>query len=219
MSELVSDFFTWLAALPPLWAYTAILVIAYGENLAPPIPGDMVVVFGGYLAGVGTLNLPMVVLLSTLGGAAGFMTMYLIGHRIGAALLEPGRARWLPKHKMRRAQKTVERWGYGVVVANRFLSGLRSVISLTVGMAHMRATPTALYATLSALVWTFLIAYMGYLAGENWEAVKGYLSAYGQVIMGVLVLLAVVLAVRYWRRRSAEAPSDPTPRNPNPSGA
>jgi len=204
-----------MSSLPAIWVYVTILVIAYGENLAPPIPGDMVVVFGGYLAGLGQLSLLTVVVLATIGGALGFMTMYAIGHRVGERLLEPGRARWIPRAKVQKARQTIRRWGYGVVVANRFLSGLRSVISLTVGMAHMKPGRTAIYATLSAAVWTALIAYMGHLAGENWEAVKGYLSTYGRIIMGLIALFAVVLIVRAYRKRGGglraeeEAPTEP----------
>ena len=53
MADLVSEFVTWMEALPPLWAYCIVFLIAYGENVVPPIPGDLIVVFGGYLAGRG----------------------------------------------------------------------------------------------------------------------------------------------------------------------
>ena len=56
MVELFSDFFNWLAALPPVWMYVMLFVIAYGENVMPPIPGDMVIVFGGYMAARGVLS-------------------------------------------------------------------------------------------------------------------------------------------------------------------
>ena len=71
MLDWFSDFFAWMGALPAVWAYATLLVIAYGENVVPPIPGDMVVVFGGYLAGVGQLNLARVLRGTTLGGARG----------------------------------------------------------------------------------------------------------------------------------------------------
>jgi membrane protein DedA with SNARE-associated domain len=201
MGDFFTQVFEWMAALSPMWAYTAILIIAYGENVAPPIPGDMVVVFGGYLVGLGKLNFAMVVLLSTLGGALGFMTMYAIGYRIGEAVLDPERLRWLPKDRIEKARVWVRRWGYGVVAANRFLSGLRSVISLTVGMSHMNPWKTAAYATLSAAVWTTLIAFLGYQVGENWEVVRAYLQVYGWVIGGLIVLFIAVQVYLAYRRR------------------
>ena len=203
MFELLGDIVRWMEQIPPIWAYVAILLVAYGENVLPPVPGDMIVVFGGYLVGVGKLSFPLVVALSTLGGALGFMTMYAIGHRIGEAVLDEHRVRWLPKKHIHRARVWLERWGYWLVAANRFLSGARSVISLTVGMARLDPARTAALATTSALVWTALIAYGGYELGENWPIIGEYLRAYGSAITLVGASLTAVFALRYylkWRR-------------------
>ncbi len=201
MVEILSDIVAWMEALPPAWAYLVILVVAYGENVVPPIPGDMVVVFGGYLVGMGQLDFWLVVLLSTLGGAAGFMTMYAIGYRIGNAVFDPSRLQWLPKQQIGRAEKWLRKWGYGVVLANRFLSGLRSVISLTVGIAHMHPLRTTLFATVSALAWTCVIAYAGYAVGDNWPLISFYLKQYGQAITGA-ILLGLVAYALHWALRA-----------------
>jgi membrane protein DedA with SNARE-associated domain len=202
MLDWFSNFFTWMQGLSPVWAYITLFLIAYGENVAPPIPGDMVVVFGGYLAGIGQLHLGVVIALSTVGGALGFMTMFAIGARLGRALLDPDRFRWLPREGIDRAQRWIRRYGYGVVAANRFLSGARSVISLTAGMAQMDTGRTFWWCTVSALVWTGLISYAGYAVGDNWEIVVTYLRAYGRIILTLLLIVGAVLLGRwYWRRR------------------
>jgi membrane protein DedA with SNARE-associated domain len=203
MLDWFSNFFTWMQGLSPVWAYATLLVIAYGENVAPPIPGDMVVVFGGYLAGLGQLHLGVVIVLSTIGGALGFMTMFAVGVRLGEAILDPDRYRWLPRDGIEKARRWLQRYGYGVVAANRFLSGARSVISLTAGMAQMDTWRTLFWCTVSAFVWTGLISYAGYAVGDNWELVVTYLRAYGRVILTLLLLAAAVLVGRwYWRQRS-----------------
>jgi len=205
-----SNFFVWMQGLSPVWAYLTLLIIAYGENVAPPIPGDMVVVFGGYLAGLGQLHLGVVILLSTIGGALGFMTMFVVGQRLGEALLDPDRFRWLPREGIGKAQRWLQRYGYGVVAANRFLSGARSVISLTAGMARMDPWRTAWWCTVSALAWTGLISYAGYAVGDNWELVVAYLRAYGRVVLGLIGVLAIGgLAYWYWRRRRVRPAAGP----------
>ncbi len=201
MEQFFTDLIDWMTGVPPLWAYLIILVIAYGENVLPPIPGDLVIVFGGYLVGLGTLDFFLVVLLATLGGALGFMTMYAVGARLGKAIHNPDRYRWLPKQYIFKAQAWMKRWGYGVVAANRFISGARSVISLTVGMAHMPAGRTAAFATLSAALWTVLITFAGYIVGENWEAVSVYLQRYGQVVMVLLIVVIGIQIIRSYRIR------------------
>lgn len=199
--EWFSNFFEWMEALSPVWAYLVLLVVAYGENVMPPIPGDMVVVFAGYLAGIGNLNLGVVVLLSTLGGAVGFMTVFAVGYRLGRDVLDPDRLRWLPRDGFGKARRWIHRYGYGVIAANRFLSGARSVISLTAGVAQMEPWRTAWWCTVSAFLWTGLISYAGYAVGENWEIVVVYLRAYGRVILLLLGAAAVAgLAYWYWQR-------------------
>ena len=208
MEQFFSDLIEWMTGVPALWAYLVLLVIAYGENVLPPIPGDLVIIFGGYLVGLGKFNYFLVVLLATLGGTLGFMTMYAVGAHVGRAVLDPGRYRWLPKPYISKVQAWMQRWGYGVVAANRFLSGARSVISLTVGMAHMPAGRTAAFATLSALVWTALITFAGYIVGENWEVVSVYLSRYGQVIIALMILFVAIQVMRSYRVRKKPIEGD-----------
>lgn len=207
MGDLLYDLIAWMTELPAVWAYGLILVVAYAENVVPPIPGDMIVVFGGYMAGLGRLDLAMVILLSTTGGALGFMTMYAAGARLGTAILNPDRFRWLPKRRILRVRERLQKWGYALVAANRFLSGLRSVISLSVGMAHRPAGPTALWATASALLWCGLLGLVGFYVGENWEVVGEYLRRYGAFVVAALVLFALVQFVLFLRSRQVdEAP-------------
>lgn len=207
MTEYVNDLVDWLDALPPLLTYTALFVIAYGENVVPPIPGDMAIVFGGYLVGVGQLNFVAVVVLATLGGVFGFMTMYAIGYRVGDAILDPNRLRWIPRDQVATARRWLDKYGYGLVAANRFLSGLRSVISLTVGIAHTVPWKTAVYATISAFVWTVLITYAGYAVGDNWQTVGAFLRDYGRVVVVLIVAAGIVQLVRwrYLKRRGSES--------------
>lgn len=214
MFDWFSDFFTWMQGLSAVWAYVTLLVIAYGENVAPPIPGDLVVVFGGYLAGTGKLHLGIVILLATVGGALGFMTVFALGYWFGQAVLDSDRFRWLPRDGVEKARRWLHQYGYGVIAANRFLSGARSVISLTAGMAQMGPWQSFLWCTVSALTWTGLISYAGYAVGDNWEVVGEYLQAYGRVVLALLVVVALgVLARWYWKRRQ-EGTSDSTTSDP-----
>jgi membrane protein DedA with SNARE-associated domain len=205
MENLFADLIEWMTGVTPLWAYLMIFVIAYGENVVPPIPGDLIVVFGGYLVGLGKLNFFLVVLMASVGGTVGFMTMYAVGAHVGRAILNPDRFRWLPKQYIFKAQEWLRQWGYGVVAANRFLSGARSVISLTVGMSHMSAWRTTAYATLSSVLWTALITYAGYIVGDNWEVVSVYLRRYGEVILALIIIFIVIQIVRAVRARRKPA--------------
>jgi len=209
MVDVLTDLATWMEGLPPELMYLMILMIAYVENVFPPIPGDMIVVFGGYLAGKSALMLSGVILFATIGGAAGFMTMFFVGGRIGTAIMQPNRFRWLPKDQIATSRRWLSRWGYGLIAVNRFLSGTRSVISLVAGMAKMRIRPVLIASTFSAAIWCALIAWLGYIVGDNWEIVGHYLAIYGKVVLWVMVVGIVLFAVyRLLRRKKALTDTD-----------
>lgn len=209
IGELFSDVSTWLEALSPFWTYVALFAIAYGENILPPVPGDVAVVFVGYLAGIGKVSLLVVIGLAALGGTLGFMTVYAVGRWLGRTVLESERYSWIPHAQVEKARAWLQRWGYGVVVANRFLTGARSVISLAVGMAQMDPWKTTACAALSAIVWVSLITYAGYAVGDNWEVVKDYLRTYSRVVLVLLGLVVLVQGGRLYFRYVGEEREDP----------
>ncbi|MCY3595793.1 MAG: DedA family protein [Bacteroidetes bacterium] len=191
MEQFFAELLERTTEVPVIWGYTLVFFIAWLENVFPPIPGDVLVVFAGYLAAIGPMAIFPVIAFSTLGGILGFMCMYYIGRYGGPRLLESRALRWLPSESVSRVQNWLQTWGYTVVAANRFLSGARTVIAFTVGMNRMPALPVGLLASLSAAVWVTLIAVLGYVVGDEWERVVDYLARYGRVI-SVLIFLFLV---------------------------
>ena len=52
----MESFLHYLQTLNPLLIYVVLFLIAFLENIFPPSPSDMVVVFGGSLAGLGIVG-------------------------------------------------------------------------------------------------------------------------------------------------------------------
>lgn len=202
MLDTAADFVTWLRGLPPGGIYAVLLAVSYGENLVPPIWGDTVIVLCGSLVGLGVLSLWPTIGVAALGGAAGFLTVYWAGHRMGEAIHDPTRLRWIPRAPVARAEEWLNRWGYGVVAANRFLAGGRAVIGLLAGASDLRWQPVAVWSTVSALAWSALLVWGGAVLGAEWERLLGWLATYGKVVTGLLVLTAFVLIARRRRRRT-----------------
>ena len=166
-----------------------------------------IVVFGGYMAGLSMLNPWTVILLASIGGTLGFMSMYAIGYRVGVGLLDENRFTWLPRRQILVVREKLKKRGFGLVAANRFLSGLRSVISLTVGMAHMSPAKTWFWSAVSSVVWCALLTWAGVIVGENWEVVSEYLKAWGGVVVAGIVVFTVIQILRYRRNRTSKRES------------
>ncbi|HLA63211.1 MAG TPA: VTT domain-containing protein [Rhodothermales bacterium] len=210
--ELLESIHGWLSSLPPGGVYLALFIIAYVENVVPPIPGDVAIVVAGMVAAAGAVSLPVLVALAAVAGALGFMSVYAVGKRLDAALLDPGRFRWLPKDDIRKAEGYVARYGYFVVAANRFMPGVRAVIGLSVGMSGLAPGRVAALATLSAAVWAALMGALGYALVDNREVLARLLGGVERVGTVLMALLAVGLAA--WlirtvrRRRGARSGAD-----------
>lgn len=194
----------WLQGLPPLGVYAALFFTAYIENVFPPAPSDVVMLFIATLAGMGTIGLVPAVAIATAGSVSGFMTAFWIGRRFGRRLVESNRLPFITEQALTKVDGWFEKYGYGVVIANRFLAGTRAVISFFTGMSRLRFLPTTLLCLLSALVWNSLIIWLGSLLGANWREGMVYLERYGQVVVAVLVVLALVWGVRRWLRYRRE---------------
>lgn len=199
--EFLQDFSNWMQALPPLGIYTTLFLVAYVENLIPPFPGDVNVLIGGYIVGLGLVGFAPALIVVSIGSALGFMTMYAVGKVLGDAVEDPQRLKWIPKGPVGSVKKWLQRWGYGVVAINRFLSGSRAVITLLAGASDLKPVRTALLALLSAAAWYALLLYGGYSVGANWESLIPYMRTYGRVIMAVLAVAAVVWGIRWHRKR------------------
>ena len=95
MGGLVPDFVAWLEGLPPVGVYAVLFAVSYFENLVPPIWGDTVIVLCGSLVGLGVLAFGPAVALAAAGGALGFLTVFWLGRRLGPAIHDPTRLRWI----------------------------------------------------------------------------------------------------------------------------
>jgi len=205
MEDVVTDLLQRTTEVPVIWGYLVVFAISWLENIVPPIPGDVLIVFAGYLAAVGPMSLFMVILLSTIGGTIGFMCMYYIGSYGGPKLFQLRTMRWVPSESVTRMSRWIHSRGYIIIAANRFLTGARTVISFTVGMNRLNVLPVSLLALLSSVLWVTLIAFLGYIVGHQWERVVDYLTRYGQLVSGVIILFIgwqVIKAVQRFRQKA-----------------
>lgn len=198
-----------LLRLPDAVIYVALFGAALLENVLPPTPGDAVVVFGGYLTGVGRLSVPFTFVGVTLGSWGGFMLYYALGRWLGHTGVQRWLARWTTPEALARGEHWVRRYGHWVVLANRMLPGARSVISLGAGFAGLPAPLVGVMALLSAALWNVLLVGGGYLIGEHWRRLLMALRVYNGAALIALSAVVAVLLVRWWRHRSRSPSRQP----------
>jgi len=201
MEEHLHRFIQALSQWNPAWAYGFLLLSAVLENLIPPVPGDTVVVFSAYLVGRGVLALWPVYLATCAGGTIGFLGMYYLGYKHGRAFFTGRKGRVFSQESMAQAEQWLARYGETLILVNRFMSGIRSVIAVSAGIGGMSWRKVAVYGFISMVVWNGLLLYAGLLVGQNWEGVVKVLEQYNRFFGLILIGVAVVVLRRWWRRR------------------
>lgn len=204
---------TYLTSLDPWAVYAVVAAIAFIENVFPPFPSDVLVVAAGSLAAAGRVDPWALVLVTTAGSTLGFMSMYAIGRWIGVHVIESGKVKFLPPDQVKKVEGWFRRYGYGVVVANRFLAGTRAVVSFFAGMSKLPILTSVALSFVSALIWNMILVQAGLALGSNWERIIIYLDAYGKTVTSVVVIVTLgYIAYRVFGPKSKN--STPTKGSP-----
>jgi len=200
MTEFIENLFS---GVSPAMAYFILGISAFTENVLPPIPGDTVVVLGAYLVSIGQLDFWGVYISTTTGSVIGFVTMYYIGRKFGRSFIyKKSRSKIFKEEDIRKVEIWFGKWGYWVIVANRFLSGTRSVISLFAGLFHLNALLVVILSVVSALIWNGLLLFAGMMVGHNWEIISDIISQYNKVLIALTVFVIGYLVYRkYYKKR------------------
>lgn len=211
----------WFQALPEGLLYAVLALSAFVENVFPPVPGDTVTAMGAFLAGTERLSFPLVYAATTAGSLGGFMALFGIGRILGRRFFIKKDYPMLRAQKIRRAEAWFRRYGYLLVVLNRFIPGARSAISLAGGFTRLQTGLVALFALLSASVWNLAWMAAGYSLGTNWEKVESDLNTMmSRYTTSVIVLLGVfacaALAVRLIRLKRQRSGSTRGQEQPGP---
>ena len=87
----------------------------------------------------------------------GFVTMYKVGDWFGRKILERGKIKFIPLDQVHKVEGWFHKYGYLVVVGNRFLSGTRAVVSIFAGLSELSLLWCTILSFLSALLWNGIL--------------------------------------------------------------
>ncbi len=190
--------FSFIEQAPAWLVFVTVFLASYIENVFPPIPGDTILLFGAYLVGRGDLSFSMALATTLLGSVLGFMTLYFVGYKYSRGFMYSKQQTWFSPNSLERVEHLFDRWGYGVVLINRFLAGLRSVVGLFSGIGKLKIWKVLILSIVSSLFWNGTLIWLGSSIGENWEQIGVYLKRYNTVVtIIIVVVIAGFLIHRY----------------------
>lgn len=191
----------WLAAQPPGALLGSMALLAAVENIFPPIPADVLVAFGGFLAArTGASPWPSF-LAVWLGNVAGALLMYVAGRRLGREWIAR-RFRVTPDGEQeRRLSHWHARYGAAALFVSRFVPAVRALVPPMAGALRFPATGLAVALTLASAMWYGAITWVAFSAGDNWERVVAQLTRMGRWSGIVAASIVAVALLVWWRRR------------------
>ena len=199
--DQIEQIIIWLQQLPPYSVLALMFLIAYIENIFPPAPSDVLLVFTGTLIGIGTIDFVPSLIIATLGSTTGFMTTYLVGRYFEQRVVSGKFGRFLPVNTIHQVERLFNRYGYGVIVANRFLAGTRALVSFFAGMSKLNLSFTTLLCAVSAGLWNAILLYLGVVFARNWRNAAEYLGLYSKIMSIAFGAAVIVILLFYFRRR------------------
>lgn len=188
-----------------LWVYLFVLFSMTLENFFPPYPGDTVVFISAVYASAGHASLPIIYVLSIVGTMISVMALYYIGGRQGRAVFTRSKLRLINVSRLERIERWFDRWGDKMLLASRYLTGVRAALALFAGVGAVRPWKMFTYSLISTCTWSFLVIYLGYVLRRDWHRIDSIFSTYSlltYVAMGV-VLVVVLGGIWYkkWKRK------------------
>jgi membrane protein DedA with SNARE-associated domain len=177
-----------LESLVDAYGYLAVLVGTFVE-------GETILVLGGFAAHRGYMALPWVILAAFIGSLCGDQLFFFLGRWHSQAILSK-RPTW--KSRVNKVQKLLERFRIPLILAFRFLYGLRTVAPFVIGMSSVPTVEFIFLNAAGALVWAAAVGTGGYLFGSALEILIGNIKHYEIQILGAIAAIGVLIWVIYF---------------------
>jgi len=196
-----------MAQLMSLLVQNAILVVfaaSFAARLGLPVPAAAVLVLTGALLAAGDVPLVGVVLAAVAANLLGDAAWFYAGRRFGYRFMRMlCRISLAPDSCVRRGESLIGDWGGLSLVAAKFVPGVSVVAPPMAGALGMSLPRFIGFDIGAALVWTGLFLGLGWGFRDQIQDVLAVMAQAGGIAtVAVVALLAVFLAVRWWRRRA-----------------
>ncbi|MGH2591489.1 MAG: DedA family protein [Actinomycetota bacterium] len=216
MIERILEFLDPYLAEP--WGYIIVGVATFLENSVGAgviVPGETLVIVGGFYARRGELWLPLVAAVAFVGAVLGDNLGFWIGRRYGRGFLERHGAKLFVTHeRLETAERYYARHGGKTILLARFIPVVRSVGFIVAGVARMNWKRFIVYDLAGALVWAVTHSVVGYVLGASYERWHRYATPAGLTVLLVLLFLigaSKLVAARRRIREELHRPGDELP--------
>jgi membrane protein DedA with SNARE-associated domain len=184
------------------YGYLAVAGFVMLEDFGVPVPGETILILGAVYAGTGRLNVFAVALVGFVAAVLGDNIGFAIGHFGGRPVIERyGRYVLITRERLDKATNFFERHGAKVVVAARFVEGLRQANGIIAGISGMHWLRFLIFNAIGAALWVAVWTSVGYLSGSHIDTIYSRATGY-DAYLAIGVGALIILYVSRWLKRS-----------------
>jgi membrane protein DedA with SNARE-associated domain len=171
------------------YGYLGIGSLLLFESMGIPIPGESTLIAAAVFAGLGQLNIFVVILIGLVACVIGDSFGFLIGLVFGRRLIEKyGKYILLDQKKYLKVEKFFNKRGPIIVIFARFFEVLRQLNGFIAGTSGMRWRLFFLFNIIGSLLWVSVWSVIGYFGGSNIGLVLKY-ELYLSIGLGIFIVL------------------------------
>lgn len=189
------------------WAYWIILAAAVLETapvLGLFVPGQFVVVIGGFFASQSAIDVGDAIFIAALGAIAGDLIGYSLGRKYGYSFIEKcGRYFSFRKEKiaagLEKTKKMVGEHAGKTLVIGRFNSLTRAFTPFVAGAMDVPFMKLLIYNVIGGSVWATVFVLIGYVFGNSYGVASKYVGRF--IIVGFILIVAFIFIYRFIDKR------------------
>ncbi len=193
-TKILTTISAWIMGVISALGYGGVVLLMAIESANIPLPSEVIMPFGGFLAAKGVLNLYLVGFAGAIGCVIGSIFSYYLGAWGGRPLVEKyGKYVLISHHDLNIAEKWFNKHGEITIFIGRLLPVIRTFISFPAGIIRMNFGRFVLYSFMGSLIWSLALAFIGLKLGENWEKIRQIFHS-----LDWLILVLIVIGLVWW---------------------
>lgn len=203
LSSMISFFLNTFSSM----GYIGIIILMTIESSFIPFPSEIVVPPAAYLAFKGEMNIYLVILSSVIGSLLGAMVNYILAMTLGRTFIYSFTKTKLSKFLLInektivKSEELFNKHGSMSTFFGRLIPGVRQLISIPAGLAKMNMFKFLFFTFLGSLIWTTILAVIGYQFGANETLLHSYYEEISNIGLILGIVLVLVFIIRYFIKK------------------
>lgn len=188
---------TELASTISQYGYLAVFFLIFLQEIGfpSPIPNEFVLLFSGYLAFMGVLYFPIIIIVALIADFLAGSVLYTAFYFFGQYILL-NMPKWIPfpTKKIEKISERIKNQGHSSVFVGRLTPLVRGYVSVISGLFQLPPKKYGVILISTASIWSFAYVSIGFLIGPYWEfltkrdasAVEFYITLISSIIIGIV---------------------------------